>query len=43
MRRKAAGNLVQRLLHLLDDDAKWHVVEPILRDLEGRGFRSRGG
>lgn len=41
LRRKAAAEIAQRMLHLVDDDAKWSVIEPVLRDLEGKGFRPR--
>lgn len=41
MRRASAREFLSHTLLMLDDDDKWAIIEPILDDLERRGFRFR--
>lgn len=42
MNRTQAIKVLQYTLHMMDDDDKWAVVEPIVRELHDRGYRFRG-
>lgn len=41
MHRSTTRDLLGKTLHMLDDEDKWAIVEPIIRELERNGYRFR--
>lgn len=42
MNRAQAVKVLQHTLHMMDDDDKWSIIEPIVRELHENGHRFRG-
>lgn len=42
MNRDQAIKVLQHTLHMMDDDDKWSIIEPIVRELHTNGHRFRG-
>lgn len=42
MKRAQAVKVLQHTLHMMDDEDKWAIVEPIVRELHENGHRFRG-